>query len=152
MAKISTFGGVTDVRASGLLPGKAGDQLPDKVVTRADGTSEVVNGEVEDGDAPETTPDRPAVDPSEANGGDPPPDPDPVDGEGDAPGSDSGESDNSGESDKRDNDEGDYDLPFDPGPLTVSEVKLKLNGLTDEGRDAVLAAERAGKNRAGILG
>jgi hypothetical protein len=164
MAKISVFGGVTDVHASGLLPGVA-DELPVQVVDRADGSVSVVNDEFDQdadpdearspnadvtgqgstnpppndsgrGPTPDTsTPDTtPAADGSQASG--------PADGVD----PDSGEKSDSG---KRDNSDA---AAFDPGDFTVNEVKAKLEGLPDDERARVIAAERAGKDRAGITG
>lgn len=54
----------------------------------------------------------------------------------------------------RDNTEDLVDPPFNPSELTVADVNdlLADPDLTDDQREAVLAAERAGKNRTGILG
>lgn len=42
--------------------------------------------------------------------------------------------------------------PFDPSAMTVGDVLELLEAATDDERDAVLAAERSGKNRKGITG
>ena len=42
--------------------------------------------------------------------------------------------------------------PFDPSDYSVSDVIALLGECTDDERDAVVALERAGKNRAGIVG
>lgn len=121
MPKISVFGGMTDIHASGLLPAVA-SELPVEVAEREDGTvTEVAPADDETGA------------PAEEEGtGDPPPD---------------GEDNSSGEDGKDD------DGPlFDPGAYTVAEVKTRLEGLSDDERDRVIAAERAGKDRAGITG
>lgn len=44
------------------------------------------------------------------------------------------------------------DPPFNPSELTVADVNELLSDLTDDEREAVLKAERADKNRAGIVG
>lgn len=44
------------------------------------------------------------------------------------------------------------DPPFDPAELSVTEVNELLADATDEERDAVLASERDGKKRKGIIG
>jgi hypothetical protein len=41
--------------------------------------------------------------------------------------------------------------PFDPDVLTVDEVNARLDGVSDAEAAAVLAAEAAGRNRAGIV-
>ena len=42
--------------------------------------------------------------------------------------------------------------PFDPGELSVADVQNLLTECSDAEREAVIAAERAGKNRKGITG
>jgi hypothetical protein len=175
MPKISVFGGVTDVRAAGLLPGTA-EELPVEVVDRADGSVTEVNSEF-DQDADPDDVRSPNADITGQGTDNPPPSgegrvvaesfPDGIarpaseggnSAEGDKSG-DSGNGDNSGENDnsadsgdsgKRDT--SDDDPPFDPGEFTVAEVKAKLADLSDEDRERVVAAERAGKDRAGITG
>lgn len=44
------------------------------------------------------------------------------------------------------------ELPFDPGTLSVADVNMLLEDASDDEREAVLQAEREGKNRKGIVG
>lgn len=182
MPKISVFGGVTNVRASGLLPDGATEvqELPVEVVDRADGSVSEVNSEFDQNADPDDTrspnadttgqgTDNPP--PSDSGRGPTPststPDTTPEveggqagrdageageDGDQGEPG-DSGEGAEEGKRDSGDNRvDGDADLPFDPEQLTVAEVKERLEGLSEEDRDRVIDAERLGKNRAGITG
>lgn len=120
MAKITTFGGVSDVRVSGLLPATAGD--PPARVTRADGTEE----ELHDPDPVEDTDDTEPADADTA-----------PETEGE-------------KTDEDEEDEDEPVLPFDPADYTVAEVKASAGNLTTTELALVVQAEAAGKNRAGI--
>lgn len=157
MAKISTFGGVSDVRVSGLLPGVAGE-VPEEVVVRADGTTDVVNGELTDVEPVPADTDDDSTDDGPADGSS-----DGTDATGEVqtdpglPGTTAGRiAADPATGDPAGGGEGDVDRkddpPFDPGDFTVAKVKDKLEGLSDEDRERVIAAERHGLNRKGVTG
>jgi hypothetical protein len=53
---------------------------------------------------------------------------------------------------QREEDKPPVEPPFNPGEFSVSDVLDMLSDLPDKDREAVLAAERADRNRTGIVG